>query len=102
MENEETDRREFWICRDYNDAKYLFDDYETGDQDWHNLFDHQNRFIIDQHFAEFISDMSDPDEYFIIDNYFQLILCDMGSQSSQLSWISLSALYQMKQIFIFS
>lgn len=85
MDNEETDRREFWICRDYNDAKYLFDDYETGNQDWHNLFDHQNRFVIDQHFAEFIADMSDPDEYFIIDNYFQLILCDMGSQSSQLS-----------------
>ena len=85
MDNEETNRREFWICRDYNESKYMFDAFGIGEQDWHNMFDNTNRFVIDQRFAEFLADMSEPYEFFFIDNYYQLVVNDMGRQSSHLS-----------------
>lgn len=85
LDNDETEKREFWICRDYRDEKYLFDSFDPDDTSWKNLFDRENKFIIDQNFAAFMCDMSDLDEYFYIDNYYQLVRSDMGNDDTQLS-----------------
>ena len=83
IDNEVSNTREFWLCRDFGFTKHLITSYDPDDLNFRGLFWKDGKLMIDEQIAELILLLSDPHEFFFIDNDYNLSMLGMEMEGDE-------------------
>lgn len=83
IDNDVSNTREFWLCRDFGFTKHLITSYDPDDLNFRGLFWKDGKLMIDEQIAELILLLSDPHEFFFIDNDYNLSMLGMEMEGDE-------------------